>query len=421
MKRTVFLLFILLSGFASARAALDRVLVVVNDDVVTQSELDARIPNVKKQLERQHIRIPPEDVLRRGVLDRMIVERLQLQVATQMGIEVDKDRIDQAIARIAADNRLDVPGFMAVLKSEGIPAAEFREQIRTQLIVQQLVDREINSRVNVSDSEVQSFLARNRDAVAEYNLSHILLAVPENATPDAIQAAKRRADNLWQQLSDGGDFEQLAIANSQDDKALEAGNIGWKKAGQLPPLFLSALEKLAVGSISPVLRSPNGFHILKLNDKRGGNEAMPVRQSHVRHILIKPTELLSDAEAKTKLGNLRERIAQGEDFAALAKANSDDAGSGSNGGDLGWISPGQTVPAFERAMDKLDIGALSAPVRSPFGWHLIQVLARRDQDMGAERRVAEARQQLHTRKADERYEQWLRQLRDEAYVEYKNL
>lgn len=413
-----------LCAIAPAAAAppsvpIDRVVVVVNDEVITAGEVTARLPAVRRQLARQGVRVPSEEVLRKSILERMVLERLQLQIARQLGIDTDNDKVERALARIAEDNRMKPDEFLAALKGEGISEDEFRRQLRAQLTIQQLVDREINNRVSVSDTEVENFLSRNRNDDVEYNLSHILIGVPELASPEAIQAARKRADDLWRELRAGGDFEQLAIAHSQDDKALEAGSLGWKKPGQLPALFVSAVEKMPLGGVSEVLRSANGFHILKLNDKRGGGQPLAVTQHHVRHILVRPNELLSVAEAKTKLANLRQRIENGEDFAALARAHSDDPGSASNGGDLGWINPGQTVADFERAVRALEPMQLSEPIRTPYGWHLLQVLARREQDLSGERRLANARQQLHARKADERYEQWLRQLRDESFVEYK--
>lgn len=415
-------LFVVLPGpaFAAIPSEVDRIVAVVNEDVVTESELEARLPAIRKQLSRQRVRMPPDEVLRKGVLDRMVLERLQLQAAARQGIEATDAKIDQTVRQVAQENRMDVAQFETALKQEGLNMAQFREEVRTRLIIQQLLEREINSRVTVSDSEVANFLARNPGAGAEieYNISHILIAVPESANPETIQKAKARADTLLAQLKAGAEFEQLAIANSQDVKALEAGNLGWKKAGQLPSLFLSSVEKLKPGEISDVVRSPNGFHILKLNDRRGA-AAEPITQTRARHILIRPNELLPPTDARRKLEQLRERIENGADFAAVARANSDDPGSAANGGDLGWISPGQTVPEFERAMNELAVNALSEPVRSPFGYHLIQVLGRRQQDVTEERTIASARSQIHARKADERYDQWLRQLRDEAYVEYK--
>lgn len=408
-------------GVAAPGRDLDRILVIVNDDVITQSELGSRLPAIKQQLLKQRVRLPADEVLNRQVLERMILERLQLQLAAQLGIQVSEAKVEQAFARLAQQNKLSVEQFKAALTAEGIAIAAFREQLRDQLTIQQLLEREINSRVSVSESEVQAFIAeraRRGEAIA-YNVGHILVAVPENANTAAVQAAERRARELVRQLRNGGDFEQTAVAQSQDAKALEGGALGWRTPEQLPALFVSALKGMEAGEISDVLRSANGFHILKLNGKRGGDQRQAVVQQRARHILIKPNELVSLNDAEAKARALRDRIEQGTDFAALAKAHSDDPGSVANGGDLGWVTPGQTVPEFERALNELKPGEVSQPVRTPFGVHLIQLLERREADISAERSEMEARAEIRARKADERYEQWLRQLRDEAYVEYR--
>ena len=420
--RSLFFGCLLLFPAASLAAAttLDRIVAVVNDDVITEAQLNARLPLIKRQLAEQRVRIPTDAVLRKGVLDRMVLERLQLQLATRAGLEVKTETVERELERLAAQNRLTPAQLMAEFEKEGLGAREVREQVRNQLLVQRLLEREVGDRVTVSDTEVQNFLARTQGkSEVEYRLAHIVLAVPEAATPAAVEAVKKRAEGLHAALLNGADFQETAAENSQDDKALEGGNLGWKKAGQLPALFADAVADMAIGGISPVLRSANGFHILKLNDKRGSDEAMPVQQMHVRHILIRPNELLSAAEARNKLEKLRRRIENGEDFAALARANSDDTASSRDGGDLGWLNPGQTVREFESAAQALDLNVVSEPIRTPYGWHLIEVLGRRQQDLRDERNVAAARAQIHARKADERYEQWLRQLRDEAYVEYK--
>lgn len=409
-----------LTASVQAATTLDRIVAVVNDDVITEAQLNARLPLIKRQLAEQRVRMPSDAVLRKGVLDRMVLERLQLQLATQAGLEVKQEIVERELQRLAAQNRLSPEQLMAEFEKEGLGVREVREQVRNQLLVQRLLEREIGDRVKISDTEVQNFLARKQGKTeVEYRLAHIVLAVPEAATPAAIEAVKKRAEALRADLLNGADFEQTAAANSQDDKALEGGNLGWKKAGQLPSLFAEAAADMAIGAISPVLRSANGFHILKLNDKRGSDEASPVQQMRVRHILIRPNELLSAAEARDKLEKLRRRIENGEDFAALARANSDDTASSRDGGDLGWLNPGQTAREFESAAQSLALNVVSEPVRTPYGWHLIEVLDRRQQDLRDERNIAAARAQIHARKADERYEQWLRQLRDEAYVEYK--
>jgi peptidyl-prolyl cis-trans isomerase SurA len=397
---------------------LDRIVAVVNNDVITANELELRLTETKQQLSAQRIQLPPEDVLRRQLLERMIVEQIQLQLAVQSGVRVTDDDVEKAIQAIASRNKLTVDKVYDAVRQQGIDRASYREQVRNQITIQQLVEREIYSRTTVSDSEIDAFLENTRTSQdTEYDLSHIFLAIPESATPEQIQAVKARADDVRQQITRGEDFARAAVTHSQGPDALKGGAIGWKSAGQLPELFVGALNQLKPDEVSEVLKGPNGFHILRLNDRRGGGGGEAVQQTRVRHILLKPSEIVSRNDARANLRRLRERIAQGEDFAELARSHSEDPVSASQGGDLGWISPGQTVPEFERAMQALAPGALSEPVESSFGVHLIQVLERRQAVSGDRARLT-ARTQIHARKADDRYEQWVRRLRDEAYVEY---
>lgn len=406
---------------AIAADPIDRILIVVNDEIITAREVQTRVNVVRARLASQKVNLPPDDILRRQVMERMVIDRLQQQVARQHGITVSDERLDQAVRQVAEQNRKSLEELRR--ESEKSPGgySAFREELRGQLLVQQLIEREVNNRVSVSQAEVDNFLAAQaeRGSGVEYNISHILLALPESASPEVIARAKQNADRLLAELRKGADFGQLAVANSQGQNALEGGGLGWKQAGQLPDLFVNALQTLKPGTVSEVLRSPGGFHLLRLNDRRGGSKAVRVTQTHARHILIKTSELQSLREAKRRVGQLHERIVNGADFAETARAHSEDIGSAANGGDLGWMSPGQTVPDFETAMNALKPGELSLPVTSPFGVHLIQVLERREYDVSQEREAATARKQLHARKADERYEQWLRQLRDEAFVEYR--
>jgi len=400
---------------------IDRILVIVNDDVITETELANRLAETKKQLVLEKIKTPPDDILRKQLLDRMVLERLQLQLAVQIGIRVGESEVDQAIEIIARRNNLSVENFRKALVKSGMDIAAYRAQARDQLTIQQLLEREINNRINVTDNEVSHFLENPQsraDMDVTYNLSHILIGIPESASPEAIQAAKKRAEDVLRQLKAGADFEQIAVSYSQGADALKGGGLGWKKPGELPELFLGALKSMSPGDISETLRSPNGFHILKLNDKRGAAQAEAVTQTHVRHILLRTSEIQSLEDARQKLLNLRERVENGDDFAALARAHSEDTASTASGGDLGWVNPGMMVPEFEKAMNALKPNQLSQPVRTSFGLHLIQVLGRRSHDITQERLEAAARQQIHARKADERYEQWARQLRDEAFVEY---
>jgi len=400
---------------------IDRILIVVNDEIITAREVETRVSAVRARLLSQKVSLPPDDILRRQVMERMVAERLQQQAARQLGFTVSDERLDRAIRQVAEQSHKSPEDLRRESEKEPGGYRAFREELRDQLLVQQLVEREVNNRVFVSEAEVENFLAARsgRDGGVEYNISHILLGLPESASPEVIARARQRAEGLLADLRKGADFGQLAVANSQGQNSLEGGGLGWKQAGQLPDLFVNALRTLQPGNVSDVLRSPSGFHILRLNDRRGGGEALKVTQTRARHILIKTGELVSPREAQRRIEQLRERIVNGADFAETARAHSEDVGSATNGGDLGWMNPGQTVPEFEKVMNALKPGELSAPVKSPFGVHLIQVQERRERDVSQEREAATARNQLHARKADERYEQWLRQLRDEAFVEYR--
>jgi peptidyl-prolyl cis-trans isomerase SurA len=400
---------------------IDRIVAVVNDDVITATELEDRLAQTKRQLATQQIAPPPEDVLRRQLLERMIVEDIQLQLASKTGIRVSDQDVERAIESIASRNKMSVRELYDTVQRQGFDRAAYHEQIRKQITIEQLVDREITSRINVSDSEVNNYLessqAHSRDAT-EYNVAHIYVSVPESATTEQIAAAKQRAEDIAHRLRDGEDFARAAVTYSQGPNALTGGALGWKNAAQLPELFVNALAKLEPGGVTDVLRGPNGFHILRLNDRRTAARAeASVPQTHVRHILMKPNEIQSVADVRKRLLQIRERLEAGEDFATLARTYSEDAVSATNGGDLNWVSPNQLVPEFERAMDQLKIGEISEPVQTPFGLHLIQVLGRRQQPVTGER-AQKARQQIRARKGDDRYEQWVRQLRDEAYVEY---
>ncbi|MFQ5994318.1 MAG: peptidylprolyl isomerase [Acidiferrobacterales bacterium] len=400
---------------------IDRMLVIVNDDVITSTELNARIANVRRELASRRIKPPPRDVLRKQVLDRMVLERIQLQVATQIGVRISDKQIDQTIAQVAKQNGVSPETIYRAMQREGVEIESYRGHIREQLTIQRLVEREINNRITVSDSEVDNYLTSRRGQGKNdaYNLSLILIGIPEAATPEQRQLAKRKADEIRRKLMEGDSFEQAAIAYSQGQNALKGGQLGWKKSGQLPGVFLQALENMQPGDISEAIPSPVGYHILKLNERRTGAPAEQITETHVRHIVIKPSEIRSRAEIQEKLSQLRERVVNGDDFADLARAHSDDTASAAKGGDLGWLRTGETVPEFEKQMGKLAPNEISEPIETPFGFHLIQVIARRQQDISGERERAAARQQIHARKADERYEQWLRQVRDEAYVQYQ--
>jgi peptidyl-prolyl cis-trans isomerase SurA len=401
--------------------ALDRIVAVVNSDVITQLELDERLHMVIQQLQKQGTPIPSRDLLEKQLLERMIMDRLQLQLAQETGLKVDDAQLDKALQRIAQENKLSPEQFRAALEKDGVDFSKFREDIRNEIIMARLREREVDNRVTVSEAEVDNYL-NTRGAVAgagdEYSLAHILVRVPEQASPEQLQKLKSRTSKALEEIQAGKDFRQIAASYSDAPDALEGGVLGWRSAGQLPALFVDALGKLKPGETSQVLRSPNGFHILKLLDKRGKEAPFVVQQTHARHILIKVNELVSEQDAKNRALQLKERLDNGAKFEELARLHSED-GSASKGGDLGWISPGDTVPEFEKAMNALKPGQISDPVRSPFGWHLIEVLERRSQDVSKERTRMQARQEIRMRKAEEAYQEWLRQLRDRAYVEYR--
>lgn len=409
----------LAQGGAARAIEADRIVAVVNDEAITLNELRLHMARVERQLRQQGTQMPPRDVLEKHILERMIVDRVQMQLARETGLRVEDSQLDQALARIAESNRMDLAQLRNSLAQDGIAWTKFREDIRAEMTIVRLREREVDSRIVVSDGEIDNFIeSAGAMGNEEYNLAHILLRVPEQAKPEQLAGLQARAEDIVAQLRKGANFSQLAAANSDAPDGLSGGLMGWRSRERLPSLFAEEVVKLKPGEISSVLRSPAGFHILKLLDRRGGSiEAQPVEQTHARHILIKTSELVSESEARRRLVDLKERVTHGTDFAELARLHSNDL-SASRGGDLGWLNPGDTVPEFEQAMNRLKPGEVSEPVQSPFGWHLIQVLARRT-DVSTERVRQNARQILRERKADEAYQDWLRQMRDRAYVEYR--
>lgn len=397
----------------------DRIVAVVNDEVITQQELVARVDFAFRQLRQQGTPLPPREVIERQLLERMINDRVQMQHAQIIGLRVDDVELDKALARIASENKLSPAQLRNALEKDGVPFNKFREDIRSQIILSRLREREVAQKIVITDTEVDNFiqgLQAQKGQGDEFNISHILITVPENASPEQLQTRRARAEEALAQLKGGADFRQVAAAFSDGPEALQGGLIGWRESNRLPGLFLDALRPLQAGGMTDLLRSPNGFHILKLNERRGGAAPIMVQQTRARHILIKTNELVSETEARNRLLTLKERLDNKADFAELARAHSED-GSASRGGDLGWLTPGDTVPEFEQAMNALKPGEISPPVKSPFGWHLIEVQERRTQDMTSEGQRLNARQAIRERKTDEAYQEWVRQLRDRAYVE----
>ena len=412
----------LLSG-QPARAEvvqLNSIVAVVNDEVITRQELTKRYLETEKALARQNTPLPPRNVIEKQLLERMITELALQQHARNTGVRVDPAQVERAIQRIAEQNKMDVPTLQATLEKQGQSMDSMRDTIRNELLIARARERDVDNRVTVSDAEIEGYLQTKaqQGAETEYNFSHILVTTPENASPEQIQARRAKADDVRAQLENGADFAQLSASSSDAPNAMQGGAFGWRPSGKMPALFVDALKPLQPGQISPVLKSSNGFHILRLNDKRGLDAALSVTQTHARHILIKTNELTSESDARSRLLQIRERLENGAKFEELARQYSDD-GSASKGGDLGWINPGDTVPEFERAMNELKPGEISQPVRSPFGLHLIQVLERRDQDVTQERQKLQARQAIRERKAEEAFQDWVRQIRDSAYVELR--
>lgn len=397
---------------------MDRIIAFVDQAVITENELADRIQTVRSQIEKQGTSAPPNDVLQRQVLERLINDRLLLQYAAQTGIRVDDTQLDKTVERIAEQNQLKMPEFRAALEQEGINYRRFREDIRNEITIARLREREVENRVHVTEAEIDNYLTTQSsqgEIPDEFEISHILIRTPENSAPEELQELRAKAEQALAALQSGANFAQISASVSNAPNALEGGSLGWKSTAQLPDLFNEALKPMHPGELSPILRSPNGFHILKLTDRRGGSSPLVVEQTNLRHILIKLSEIVSESDARQKADMLKERLDNGADFADLARQYSDDA-SANNGGDLGWVNPGDTVPQFEEAMNQLAPNEISAPVRTSFGWHIIQVLDRRKQDMTREAARFKARQEIRERKADEAYEDWLRELRDRAYV-----
>ncbi len=398
---------------------LDRIVAIVEDDVILEHELDNEVTTVTSRLRSGNVMLPPEFVLRKQVLERMIVDKLQRQLATRSGIQVSDEMLRNSVSDIASRNNMSVEQFKRELASQGMDFNAFEENLRNEIIVNQLRGREISSRIKVTDAEVNHYLetqGSSGSANTRYHLGHILVSVPTGASAGAIQKARSKAESIVADLRSGKDFRETAIGMSDDDNALTGGDLGWRTLGQLPTLFTDIAPTMEQGDISDPIRSPSGFHIIKMLETEGFSQHI-VTKTKVRHILIKTNELVDDAEARKRLLALNERILDGDDFATLARAHSEDKGSAINGGSLDWVSPGALVPPFEDAMNRLAINEISNPVQTQFGWHIIQVLGRENQDDSEQFKKDKARDEIRKRKVEEETELWLRRLRDEAYVE----
>ena len=399
---------------------LDRIVAVVNEDVVVLSELDARVRQIKTQFQQSGTQTPPDDVFQRQVLERLILDKLQVQLAQRAGIKIGNQDLNRAIASLARRNDLSLREFRDILERDGYDFGNFREQIRNEMLIQRIRRQRVLDRITVSEREIDNYLAtaKQQGGTGEYLLSHILIAVPEGASARQIRSAKQKAAMVVDKLRGGADFAQTAVGISDGQQALQGGDLGWRKQNELPTLFAKVVESMNAGDISTPVRSPSGFHIIKLREVRGAGRHV-IQQTHARHILLRSSELLGDKEIRNRLRKIKARIEGGEDFAALARAHSDDSSNAIKGGDLGWLNPGATVPQFERTMDRLAEGEVSEPIKTQFGWHLIQVMGRRNHDDTEQVRRTEAAEKIRQRKLDEEMQNWMRQIRDEAYVEYR--
>ncbi len=399
---------------------LDRIVAVVNEGVITQYQLDSRTRAATAQLHRQKVQLPPPDVLRRQVLDQMITERAQVQQAKEAGVRVEDNELSQALDRIAANQKVSTAQMRQTVEKDGMKWNDFREEIRDQMMIARIREREVDAKINISPGEVDNFLANQASAGSgeEVHLAHIVIRIPEGASPETLQKLRLKAVGIDEQAKAGKDFAQLAATYSESNDAMQGGDLGFRPIDSLPQVMSSAIANLKPGQVSDVVRSPSGFHIVKLIGRRGGSGLPQVQQTHARHILIKVTEITSESEAKHKITQVHQRLKSGEDFAALAKLYSQD-GSAQKGGDLGWLYPGDTVQPFEQAMNALKIGEISGPVQSPFGFHIIQVLERRTTDVSQDRQRQRAMMALRQRKIEDANLEWIRQVRDRSYVEIR--
>jgi peptidyl-prolyl cis-trans isomerase SurA len=399
---------------------LDRIAAVVNDGVVLESEVDDQMKQVTARLQAQNMAPPPQSVLRKQVLDRLILQRIELQQAKRDGIAISDDQLNAALEDVAKRNNIAFSDLPTALAQQGIDYASYREEMRQQLTIGLLRQRDVLQQIVVTPREIDQFLAKQTSQPAtddQYNVSHILIAVPPNATPAQIAAAQQRAQDVYQKASKGEDFGKLAVAYSNSEDALEGGSLGWRKGSELPTFLTSTILGLKPGEVAPPLRTPTGFHIVKLNQVRGADKKDIVEQIHVRHILLKTNALQDDATVRQRLEQIRERVLSGkETFAVAAAAASQDPGSASQGGDLGWESPQVFDPTFSAAIEKLKVGEISQPFKTPYGWHIAQLLGRRNHDETQEVKRLDAMESIRASKADEDTELWLQRLRDDAYV-----
>lgn len=401
---------------------IDKIVALVGTEALMASELQQRIQQANEQIAERGIRPPPANILRQQVLDRLIVDTIQLQLAKQGGLRVDDQTLNETLAKIAQQNNMTLRQFSQAIEDDGLTFSDFREQIRQEMLISQVRQRRIGERIQVSEQEVDNYLtspeALQQDG-REFRVGHILLALPDNPRPEQVVLAQQRAEALKQKLDTGADFQEQAIASSAADEAFSGGDLGWRSALALPSLFADKVPKLAVGGLAGPIRSPSGFHIIKLLETRGGEQLL-IDQTETRHLLLMPNALRDEQATLAEIRQLKQRIDKGESLAKLARELTDDRGSKQSGGNLGWVSPGQMVPEFEAAMNSLKVGEVSAPVKSQFGWHLVQVEARRKSDMTDTMRRQQVRRILSERRFEEEVQNWLREIRDSTWVEIRS-
>jgi peptidyl-prolyl cis-trans isomerase SurA len=404
------------------RKLLDQVVAIVDEDVILQTELEARINTITARLQAQGTGLPPRQVLEERVLDQLITESIQMQMADRAGMRISDNELNETMANIAERNGMSLAQFEVQLEAEGVTYNQAREQIRKEMLTSRVQQRQVGNRVRVTDREVENYLESQQtrgNNGAEYRLAYIFISVDNPSDEAEMEAAREKAERLRSEIAQGRDFREVAVAESDASNALEGGDMGWRAEGQLPSLVAPVVPDLAVGEPSPVLENNSGFHLVMVMDKRGGEQQQVIQQHRVRHILVRPSEAVTDSEAEARIRDLYQQLQNGSSFSAIAKEYSDDPVSGSDGGNLGWVSPGQMVPAFEQAMIEADVGELRGPFRSQFGWHILQVQERRQKDISGEVRESEARQAIYRRKFETELQNWLREIRDEAFVEFK--
>jgi peptidyl-prolyl cis-trans isomerase SurA len=400
---------------------LDRIAAIVNDGLVLKSELDVQMSSVQKRLQEQRVELPSQSVLQQQVLDRLVLQEIQLQRAKHVGLTVTDEQLNSALQEIAARNKIPFDQLPTALSAQGVDYKQYRESMRKELTLSTLRQRDVIAHINVSPRELEQYLARQQNAASndEFNVSHILLSLPAAATPQQLEEISHKAQDVAARAGKGEDFGQLAIANSNSQTALDGGQLGWRKGTQLPQFVLDLVVKMKPGEVSEPVRTPSGYHIVKLNERRSGEVPVIINQLHVRHILMKPNELDDDETVRQKLAKLRERIEKGESFAGIASTASEDPGSAPDGGDLGWSGPGSFVPEFDKAIADLQVNEISEPFKTRYGWHIVQMLGTRTYDSTDDVRRQKAFAAIRESKADEETELWLRRLRDDAFVETK--